>query len=60
MIHDRRSVNCIELAIRRVSDRMKADRRDTGIVLALDEIADEIARIASGKDERFPRENTDV
>jgi len=57
MIHDRRSVNCIELAIRRVSNRMKIRTPwEKPVTDALDEIADEIASIASGEDERFPKE----
>jgi len=56
MIHDRGSVNTVELAIRRVSFRLKKAGVDIILTSTLIEIADEIAIIASGKDER---ENTE-
>jgi len=47
----RRAMNGVELAIRRVSDRLKTRVPwDMGLTAALDEIADEIADISSGAD----------
>ena len=63
MIDDRRrAMNGIELAIRRVSDRLKADSgwSDMRFTTALDEIADEIARISSGADIAAPSPQKDA
>jgi signal transduction histidine kinase len=47
----RRAMNGIELAVRRVSDRLKGRVPwDMGLTAALDELADEIAEISSGSD----------
>lgn len=56
MISDRqRAMNGVELAIRRVSDRLKTRTPwDMGVTEALDEIADEIAGISSGADNALP------
>lgn len=57
MLTDRtRAMNGVELAIRRVSDRLKTRAPwDMGVTQALDEIADEIADISSGADNAAPQ-----
>ena len=47
----KRAMNGVELAIRRVSDRLKMRvPHDMALAAALDEIADEIAGISNGAD----------
>lgn len=56
MISDRqRAMNGVELAIRRVSDRLKTRTPwNMDVTEALDEIADEISDISSGSDNALP------
>jgi len=52
----RRAMNGIELAVRRVADRMKMQTpQDPLLIEALDHLADEIADISSGADQAEPQ-----